>query len=481
MSEPGPQFRSPLKRANSAESDHPMLLKDGQGIGVYPTDRDMPIYSSEHPPGLRRPYEGSQSDGENHATQNIRKRLSRTGSKGTKLQWIPVVDHKKQPIVMITSKLFVMEAGKKLNFFDMYADENLELLDSDSFADYQKFFTGKEHVTWTGIDAMLGPCVLSIMTITDQTNRFRVLLRTPDGDKRLFIRANAIGDAKAKNTITKAKKLLHHLMRVCKTDKRLESLAAVKFKRVKNPQFVQELVTYERKLVQTDFKVGVIYIKSKQKREEEMFANTKGSKAFTEFMEFMANGKKIPLKNWPKYSGGLDVTKNNDGEYSYHTELNGEAEIMFHVSTLIPNESYYNGKSKKPSIADVITKKIHIGNDIVVIIFNDGKAAFNPDSMTSQFNHVFIAVTRIPATSDRRTLYRVTVAYKQGVDAVKPKIPAGQTFEKTPEFRKLLLAKIINSERSAYRAMGFRDSRQRMRHSFLLHLHENSKKHASGR
>jgi len=192
------------------------------------------------------------------------------------------------------------------------------------------------------------------------------------------------------------------------------------------------------------------------------------------FLDFI--GKKVALKDWERYSGGLDTKKDATGTHSYFTTLH-EAEIMFHVSTLIPNsdpiDSDSEDESSSPKETCVINKKIHIGNDIVIIIYNDGDSPFSPDCINSQFNHVFIVVQKLRG-QQKRTMYRVSVAYKRGVDKVKPSIPVGTIFEATKEFRKLLIAKVINSERSAYRSPGFADSLQRMRCQFLLHLHQCS-------
>mmetsp|Transcript_6827 Transcript_6827/g.7478 ORF Transcript_6827/g.7478 Transcript_6827/m.7478 type:complete len:160 (+) Transcript_6827:3-482(+) len=102
---------------------------------------------------------------------------------------------------------------------------------------------------------------------------------------------------------------------------------------------------------------------------------------------------------------------------------------------------------------------------------------FCPDVIVSQFNHIFIIVQKVKkAETDEniRTMYRVTCSYKKGVSTVQPAIPAGTLFEKTPEFRKLLLAKLINSERSAYRSDSFKTSKEGMRYEFLLQLHQST-------
>eukprot|EP01121_Diplochlamys_sp_Union-15-3_P018513 TRINITY_DN6746_c0_g1_i2.p1 TRINITY_DN6746_c0_g1~~TRINITY_DN6746_c0_g1_i2.p1 ORF type:complete len:143 (+),score=22.71 TRINITY_DN6746_c0_g1_i2:147-575(+) len=70
-------------------------------------------------------------------------------------------------------------------------------------------------------------------------------------------------------------------------------------------------------------------------------------------------------------------------------------------------------------------------------------------------------------------MYRVTIAYKNGVAKVHPEIPAGSFFEKSPEFRKLLLAKVINSERSAYKSTGFSNALNNMRSQFLFNMYQS--------
>jgi len=186
-------------------------------------------------------------------------------------------------------------------------------------------------------------------------------------------------------------------------------------------------------------------------------------------------GDKITLLDWSKYAGGLDIKRNRTGTHSYYTNLEGN-EIMFHVSTLLPlSEPEDEDSEDTTTTSKVIAKKVHIGNDIVCIIFNDGESPFSPDAITSQFNHVFIVVQKNPVPKEKvKTMYRVTVAYRNGVQSVHPEIPAGSLFEKTSEFRQLILTKVINSERSAYRSASFADSLNRMRSQFLLNLHQSS-------
>jgi len=76
-------------------------------------------------------------------------------------------------------------------------------------------------------------------------------------------------------------------------------------------------------------------------------------------------------------------------------------DIMFHVSTMLPFT---------PDEDQQLSRKRHLGNDIVVIIFldGDGDFTFNPSTVQSYFNHVFFVVQKdaIATTERGHTVYR---------------------------------------------------------------------------
>ena len=41
-------------------------------------------------------------------------------------------------------------------------------------------------------------------------------------------------------------------------------------------------------------------------------------------------------------------------------------------------------------------RKRHVGNDVVVVVFCEGDDPFNPEVLTSNYNHVFILVRPVP-------------------------------------------------------------------------------------
>mmetsp|Transcript_14887 Transcript_14887/g.16538 ORF Transcript_14887/g.16538 Transcript_14887/m.16538 type:complete len:294 (+) Transcript_14887:808-1689(+) len=268
--------------------------------------------------------------------------------------------------------------------------------------------------------------------------------------------------------IPKPKQFVQFFSLRCKASTNLQMFAGARYRFVKNPDFPGELLNYEKKLVKNQFKVGVMYIKGKQKTEAEILGNTEGSIGLREFMEFM--GEKVRLKNWKQYNGGLDTRKNADGKYAYYTRYDDKKEVMFHVSTLMP----LRGDPDRGAEGDLtMSRKVHIGNDIVVIVYLDSNVpGFNPDLIASQFNHVFIVVQLVK--SNKRKIYSVTVCRKRGVEATLPLIPEGTLYERNAEFRNLILTKVISAERAAYKSLSFRESLERARCQLLLQLHDMS-------
>jgi hypothetical protein len=123
------------------------------------------------------------------------------------------------------------------------------------------------------------------------------------------------------------------------------------------------------------------------------------------------------------------------GAHSVHTVEYGK-EIMFHVSTLLP----YSRENRQQ-----LERKRHLGNDICNIVFYDGPSeAFDPSMIRSQFNHIFIVVSRT-ANSD----YSLKVYTKATVPEFGPALPNPAIFKDPNELRRFLIVKLLNGEKSA--------------------------------
>jgi len=191
--------------------------------------------------------------------------------------------------------------------------------------------------------------------------------------------------------------------------------------------------------------------KKGQTSESQFFGNNKESKYFKEFLEWI--GTLIELKNWGgEYHAGLDTKSNKTGTHSVFTKFK-DFDIMFHVSTMLP---YVEQDEQQ------LERKRHIGNDVVVIIYQEGDTPFDPCVMRSYFNHVFFVIRRDKKESKLRnkTMYRIAITYKPGVHNFGPTIKS-DPYEIGDDFRNFLLTKLINAERAAYHAKSFRTAIER--------------------
>ena len=115
-------------------------------------------------------------------------------------------------------------------------------------------------------------------------------------------------------------------------------------------------------------KMGVVYVGPGQQTECEILANTFGSSRYIEFLRGL--GPLLQLQDVPQdmvYLGGLDCS-GPDGQftYCYHDDI---TQVVFHVATLMPTDL-----TSDPQCSN---KKLHIGNDYVLIVYNDSGSKYN--------------------------------------------------------------------------------------------------------
>lgn len=149
-------------------------------------------------------------------------------------------------------------------------------------------------------------------------------------------------------------------------------------------------------------------------------------------MDFV--GERVRLKDHTKHAGGLDNRGGDTtGTHSVFAEWR-DNEIMFHVSTLLPF-------SRSTDDRQQIQRKRHIGNDIVMIVFMDGKGQYDPRTIKSQFLHIFIVVQPIRPRTPGVPRYRVSVASNEDVPEFGPIIPKPAEFDADDAFRDFLFCK----------------------------------------
>lgn len=114
-------------------------------------------------------------------------------------------------------------------------------------------------------------------------------------------------------------------------------------------------------------KIGVIYLAQGQSSEAEILANTFGSSRYLEFLRGL--GTLLRLRDaLPEmiYLGGLDRS-GIDGSSTYYYHDN-TSQVVFHVATLMPTNLTSDPKCS--------SKKLHIGNDFVTIVYNDSGSKY---------------------------------------------------------------------------------------------------------
>nr|XP_032828475.1 tuberin isoform X1 [Petromyzon marinus] len=157
-------------------------------------------------------------------------------------------------------------------------------------------------------------------------------------------------------------------------------------------------------------KIGVIYVGEGQvKNQTAMLMNEHGSPRYVSFVQGL--GRLISLRDCDAdqiYLGGLD-TKGEDGDFAYcwHDDV---MQTIFHVATLMPN------MERDPVCCN---KKRHVGNDFVMIVYNDSQEDYRMGIIRGQFNFVEVVIkpldyecslVTIQARKDLEGLIDTTVA-----------------------------------------------------------------------
>uniref|UniRef100_A0A7N4PHT7 Signal induced proliferation associated 1 like 1 n=1 Tax=Sarcophilus harrisii TaxID=9305 RepID=A0A7N4PHT7_SARHA len=329
---------------------------------------------------------------------------------------------------------------------------------------YRKFFYQKEHWNYFGADENLGPVAVSIRREKPEELKengppynYRIIFRTSE---LLTLRGAVLEDAipsTAKHCTARGlplKEVLEHVI----PELNVQCLRLA----FNTPKVTEQLMKLDEQGLSYQLKVGIMYCKSGQSTEEEMYNNESAGPAFEEFLQLL--GERVRLKGFEKYRAQLDTKTDSTGTHSLYTTYK-DYEIMFHVSTLLP----YTPNNKQQ-----LLRKRHIGNDIVTIVFQEpGAQPFSPKNIRSHFQHVFVIV-RVHNPCTDSVCYSVAVTRSRDVPSFGPPIPKGVTFPKSNVFRDFLLAKVINAENAAHKSEKFRAMATRTRQEYLKDLAEKN-------
>ncbi|XP_048223336.1 LOW QUALITY PROTEIN: signal-induced proliferation-associated 1-like protein 2 [Perognathus longimembris pacificus] len=329
---------------------------------------------------------------------------------------------------------------------------------------YRKFFYGKEHQNYFGIDENLGPVAVSIRREKVEEVKekegpqfnYRVAFRTSElTTLRGAILEDAVPSTARHGT---ARGLpLKEVLEFVVPELSIQCLRQAS----SSPKVPEQLLKLDEQGLSFQHKIGVLYCKAGQSTEEEMYNNETAGPAFDEFLDLL--GQRVRLKGFSKYRAQLDNKTDSTGTHSLYTTYK-DYELMFHVSTLLPY---------MPNNRQQLLRKRHIGNDIVTIVFQEpGALPFTPKNIRSHFQHVFVIV-KVHNPCTENVCYSVGVSRSKDVPSFGPPIPKGVTFPKSAVFRDFLLAKVINAENAAHKSEKFRAMATRTRQEYLKDLAEN--------
>ncbi|XP_035982427.1 signal-induced proliferation-associated 1-like protein 2 isoform X4 [Fundulus heteroclitus] len=329
---------------------------------------------------------------------------------------------------------------------------------------YHKFFYGREHQNYFGVDENLGPVAVSVRRerLDDGKEKegmqfnYRITFRTSQlTTLRGAILEDAIPSTARHGTARglPLKEVLEYVI----PELNIQCLRLA----LNSPKVPEQLLKLDEQGLSFQHKVGVLYCKAGQSTEEEMYNNESGGPALEEFLDLL--GQRVRLKGFTKYRAQLDNKTDSTGTHSLYTTYK-DYELMFHVSTMLPYT---------PNNRQQLLRKRHIGNDIVTIVFQEpGALPFTPKNIRSQFQHVFVIV-RVHSPCTDNVCYSVAVSRSKDVPPFGPPIPKSVTFPKSAVFRDFLLAKVINGENAAHKSEKFRAMATRTRQEYLKDLAEN--------
>ncbi|CAJ0944167.1 unnamed protein product [Ranitomeya imitator] len=322
---------------------------------------------------------------------------------------------------------------------------------------YRKYFYGKEHQNFFGVDERLGPVAISLRRDEREgangvQYNYRLIFRTTElKTLRGSILEEAFPSSIRSNSsrAISPKKLLEYIV----PEVNLQCLRLAS----NSPKVPETLLKLDEQGLSFQRKIGILYCRSGQSSEEEMYNNETAGPAFKEFLSLL--GDEVKLKGFDKYRAQLDNKTDSTGTHSLYTRYQ-DYEIMFHVSTMLPFTA---------SNSQQLLRKRHIGNDIVTIVFQEpGALPFTPQTIRSHFQHVFIVV-RVHNPCANHTNYSVAVTRTADTPPFGPTLPT-TLFRRSPELRDFLLSKAVNGENAAERGGKFLAMATRTREEYLRDL-----------
>ncbi|XP_013868068.1 rap1 GTPase-activating protein 1, partial [Austrofundulus limnaeus] len=196
--------------------------------------------------------------------------------------------------------------------------ESYDIMERDGEAKiYHEFFRSRYHHSFTAVDPLLGPLVLSVC-LEEEENRLRVILRMKECSLHGTFSVSIFPNMPS---VVELAKMLCDKVTVSKFD-------VVSY--LKAPDLI---TTFDEHRVSSNFKFGVLYQQEGQLTEEDILSNNEESDQFKDFLSVL--GETVQLHGFTGFRGGLDVCHGQTGSEAVFTSFRGR-EVMFHVVTKLP-------------------------------------------------------------------------------------------------------------------------------------------------
>uniref|UniRef100_A0A2K6KY40 Signal-induced proliferation-associated 1 n=1 Tax=Rhinopithecus bieti TaxID=61621 RepID=A0A2K6KY40_RHIBE len=323
---------------------------------------------------------------------------------------------------------------------------------------YRKYFYGKEHQNFFGMDESLGPVAVSLRREEKEgsgggtLHSYRVIVRTTQlRTLRGTISEDALPPGPPRGL--SPRKLLEHVApQLSPSCLRLGSAS---------PKVPRTLLTLDEQVLSFQRKVGILYCRAGQGSEEEMYNNQEAGPAFMQFLTLL--GDVVRLKGFESYRAQLDTKTDSTGTHSLYTTYQ-DHEIMFHVSTMLP----YTPNNQQQQ---ALLPRHHPLTLPTRVPSGSGTCALH----TAHLLQVGLPWAWRPATPHfHLSPRRVAVSRTQDTPAFGPALPAGGgPFAANADFRAFLLAKALNGEQAAGHARQFHAMATRTRQQYLQDLATN--------
>ncbi|KAL4709832.1 hypothetical protein ACJJTC_001286 [Scirpophaga incertulas] len=299
-----------------------------------------------------------------------------------------------------------LENGSSLGEKDeLFGPPSAPVLENPEFQTrwYFKYFLGKMHQNYIGVDASREPYLLSVVQ-EGGAGLLRAILFNKMGAHKIYLPPSAWNSGGGQTpTRPSVKQILAQFAAMERLDKVPREITCAELQK--------DILLLEEQEGSVNFKIGVMLMRPTQKTDDEMLSNEKGDEKWERFISLL--GDKIRLRGWNRFRGGLDVK---------------------------------------------VGKKATIGNDIVNIVFTEDSVhnTFNPQCVKSHFTHIFAVVSEVEGEG-----YRLSVYSDDTVPPFGPSLPCPAIFNDPQLFREFLLVKLMNGEKAAFQTPTFALKRQR--------------------